>query len=36
MTAFPGNVHANVSYWGALPFGALVSVILGGLTAQFE
>jgi hypothetical protein len=33
---FLGNVHANVSYWGALPLGALVSVILGGLTAQFE
>ena len=23
---FLGNVHANVSYWGALPLGALVSV----------
>jgi hypothetical protein len=33
---FLGNVHANVSYWGALPLGVLVSVILGGLTAQFE
>ena len=27
---FLGNVHANVSYWGALPLGALVSVLLGG------
>ena len=33
---FLGNVHENVSYWGALPLGALVSVILGGLTARFE
>jgi hypothetical protein len=33
---FLGNVHTNVSYWGALPLGALVSVVLGGLTAQFE
>jgi hypothetical protein len=33
---FLGNVHANVSYWGALPLGVLVSVILGGLTTQFE
>jgi hypothetical protein len=30
---FLGNVHVNVSYWGALPLGILVSVILGGLTA---
>ena len=33
---FLGNVHANVSYWGALPLGILVSVILGGLTARYE
>jgi hypothetical protein len=33
---FLGNVHVNVSYWGALPLGVLVSVILGGLTAQFD
>ena len=33
---FLGNVHANVSYWRALPLGALVSVALGGLTAQFD
>ena len=33
---FLGNVGVNVSYWGALPLGVLVSVILGGLTAQFE
>jgi hypothetical protein len=33
---FLGNVHANVSYWGALPLGALVSVALGALTANYE
>jgi hypothetical protein len=33
---FLGNVHVNVSYWGALPMGVLVSVLLGGLTAQFD
>jgi hypothetical protein len=33
---FLGNVDVNVSYWGALPLGILVSVMLGGLTAQFE
>jgi hypothetical protein len=33
---FLGNVHANVSYWGALPLGALVSVLLGGVTTQFD
>ena len=29
---FLGNVHANVSYWGALPLGILVSVLLAGAT----
>lgn len=33
---FLGNVHVNVSYWGALPLGIIVSVILGGLTARYE
>ena len=33
---FLGNVHANVSYWGALPLGALVSVALGALTARYD
>ena len=33
---FLGNVHSNVSYWGALPLGALVSVALGALTANYE
>jgi hypothetical protein len=30
---FLGNVGANVSYWGALPLGILVSALLGGVTA---
>ena len=33
---FLGNVHANVSYWGALPLGVLVSVLLGGVTARID
>jgi hypothetical protein len=33
---FLGNVHTNVSYWGALPLGVLVSVVLGALTANYE
>ncbi|MFT3851789.1 MAG: hypothetical protein QM733_03475 [Ilumatobacteraceae bacterium] len=31
---FLGNVGTNVSYWGALPLGVLVSVLLGGVTAD--
>jgi len=30
---FLGNIGANVSYWGALPIGILVSVLLGGASA---
>ena len=26
---FLGNVHANVSYWGALPLGIIVSLLIG-------
>ena len=33
---FLGNIHANVSYWGALPLGVLISVALGALTANYE
>jgi hypothetical protein len=33
---FLGNVGVHVSYWGALPLGILVSVILGGVTARYE
>ena len=30
---FLGNIGANVSYWGALPLGILVSALLGGISA---
>jgi hypothetical protein len=30
---FFGNVGLAVSYWGTLPMGILVSVLLGGVTA---
>ena len=30
---FLGNVGANVSYWGALPLGILVSALLGSAGA---
>jgi hypothetical protein len=30
---FLGNVGLGISYWGALPIGILVSVLLGGATA---
>ena len=31
---FLGNVHVNVSYWGALPLGILVSALLGSAGAS--
>jgi len=31
---FLGNIGTNVSYWGALPIGILVSVLLGGSSAR--
>ena len=30
---FLGNAGVNVSYWGALPLGVLVSVLLAGVTS---
>jgi hypothetical protein len=30
---FLGNVGANVSYWGALPLGIIVSLLLAGSSA---
>ena len=30
---FLGNVGLGLSYWGTLPLGILVSVLLGGATA---
>ena len=33
---FLGNVGVDVSYWGALPLGILVSLLIGGATSQFD
>jgi hypothetical protein len=33
---FLGNASVNVSYWGALPLGILVSLLVGGATSQFD
>ena len=30
---FMGNVGLAIGYWGALPLGILVSVLIGGVTA---
>jgi hypothetical protein len=30
---FLGNVHQNVSYWGTLPIGILVSLLIAGATS---
>jgi hypothetical protein len=29
-----GNVNLGLSYWGSLPFGILVSVLLAGVTSR--
>ncbi len=31
---FLGNVGVNISYWGALPLGIMVSSLLAGSTAR--
>ena len=31
---FLGNIHLPVSYWGALPLGIIVSVLIAGLSAR--
>jgi hypothetical protein len=31
---FLGNVHVNTSYWGTLPLGIIVSVLLAGASAR--
>jgi hypothetical protein len=31
---FLGNVGVNVSYWGTLPLGVMVSVLLAGASAS--
>jgi hypothetical protein len=33
---FLGNTGVHVSYWGALPLGILVSLLVGGATSQFD
>jgi hypothetical protein len=33
---FLGNVGANVSYWGALPLGVVVSALLGAATSDWR
>lgn len=33
---FFGNVGTDLTYWGALPLGILVSVLIGGATTQFD
>jgi hypothetical protein len=33
---FLGNIGTNVSYWGALPLGVIVSAMLGALTTRYE
>jgi hypothetical protein len=33
---FLGNVGANVSYWGALPLGIVVSALIGAAGSQAD
>ncbi|HEX4818583.1 MAG TPA: hypothetical protein VFV00_00130 [Acidimicrobiales bacterium] len=33
---FLGNLHLGLSYWGTLPLGILVSVLLGASSAQWD
>ncbi|HEY6417346.1 MAG TPA: hypothetical protein VIX41_13940 [Acidimicrobiales bacterium] len=33
---FLGNVGANVSYWGALPLGIVVSTLIGAAGSQAD
>ena len=33
---FLGNVGENVSYWGALPLGVIVSALIGAAASQSE
>ena len=32
---FLGNVHLDLSYWGTLPLGILVSALLGGASSRY-
>jgi len=33
---FLGNIGTNVSYWGALPLGIVVSALIGAAASQSE
>ena len=33
---FLGNIGTNVSYWGALPLGVVVSALLGAAASQSD
>jgi hypothetical protein len=33
---FLGNIETNVSYWGALPLGILVSALIGAAGSQAD
>jgi hypothetical protein len=33
---FLGNLGTNLSYWGALPLGVLVSALLGTASSQWD
>jgi len=33
---FLGNIGTNVSYWGALPLGVVVSALIGAAASQSE
>ncbi len=33
---FLGNIGTNVSYWGALPLGVVVSALLGAATSAWD
>jgi MFS-type transporter involved in bile tolerance (Atg22 family) len=33
---FLGNIDTNLSYWGTLPLGILVSTLLGGVSARSQ
>ena len=33
---FLGNVHLNLSYWGTLPLGILVSMLIGAAGSQYK
>ena len=36
MMLFLGNVHLDLSYWGTLPLGIILSALLGGATTGYS